>query len=145
MRLIAHRGNLFGPDPDNENSPTYIMNAVSSGYECEIDAWLFQGRWFLGHDEPKYPISFHFLQINQFWIHLKNMNGVEFMIKRGIDLRYFWHEHDTLAITSNNHIWTCDKSLIGNRTILMLPNEHAISIGRYNNYAGLCNDWIGEL
>jgi len=37
MKLISHRGNLFGPNPTNENNPDYILNAIELGYDVEID------------------------------------------------------------------------------------------------------------
>ena len=40
MILISHRGNLNGPKPDQENSPNYINNAISKGYNVEIDVWF---------------------------------------------------------------------------------------------------------
>ena len=36
MKLIAHRGNIDGPS-DEQNSPDYIDNALSLGYDAEID------------------------------------------------------------------------------------------------------------
>ena len=39
MKLIAHRGNISGIDSERENSPDYIDEAISQGYDVEIDAW----------------------------------------------------------------------------------------------------------
>ena len=30
MRLISHRGNINGPDYENENKPEYVLKAVTS-------------------------------------------------------------------------------------------------------------------
>jgi hypothetical protein len=40
MRIIAHRGNLDGPDPTRENSPIYVMAALAAGVDVEVDLWL---------------------------------------------------------------------------------------------------------
>ena len=31
MILISHRGNIDGPNTDNENKPSYIASAISRG------------------------------------------------------------------------------------------------------------------
>ena len=40
MYLVSHRGNIQGKQPDRENSPGYIIEAVKSGYYCEVDIWV---------------------------------------------------------------------------------------------------------
>ena len=37
MILIAHRGNVSGPNPEMENNPLYIDRALEKGYDVEID------------------------------------------------------------------------------------------------------------
>ena len=37
MIYIAHRGNIRGPNPERENSPDYIDEAIQSGYYVEVD------------------------------------------------------------------------------------------------------------
>ena len=37
MILIAHRGNVNGPNPELENTLEYINSAIDAGYECEIE------------------------------------------------------------------------------------------------------------
>ena len=40
MILIAHRGNLKGPNPDKENKPDYLEFAINKGYDVEIVEYL---------------------------------------------------------------------------------------------------------
>ena len=40
MKLIAHRGNVNGPNPDKENHTDYINEAIILGYDVEIDVWF---------------------------------------------------------------------------------------------------------
>ena len=47
MILISHRGNLDGVNPDRENSPTYIKEAISSGFDVEIDV-----HWYDNEEDP---------------------------------------------------------------------------------------------
>ena len=41
--LLAHRGNINGKQPDRENSPSYILEAIDAGYSVEVDVWLSEG------------------------------------------------------------------------------------------------------
>ena len=36
VTLISHRGNLDGLNPERENSPDYIDEAISKGYDVEM-------------------------------------------------------------------------------------------------------------
>ena len=60
MLLIAHRGNLNGPDPINENKPETIKNVINMGYDCEIDVRYINNELFLGHDNPDYKTNLSF-------------------------------------------------------------------------------------
>ena len=62
MKLIAHRGNVNGPDPLTENTPEKIESAIAAGYDVEIDIWYDEeGKLWLGHDEPTYEITWWWL------------------------------------------------------------------------------------
>ena len=39
MILISHRGNLKGINPQRENEPLYIVEALEKGFDVEIDVW----------------------------------------------------------------------------------------------------------
>ena len=55
--LISHRGNLNGKQPHRENHPSYIDEALNLGYDCEIDFWYHEDKFWLGHDTPQYEIE----------------------------------------------------------------------------------------
>ena len=61
MIKISHRGNLFGPNLKLENSPDYVVEAIRSGYDVEIDFWVVDDKLFLGHDSPQYEINNFFI------------------------------------------------------------------------------------
>jgi glycerophosphoryl diester phosphodiesterase len=59
--LYAHRGNLFGPKPELENTPDYIDEAIKFGFKVEVDVWLKEdGNLYLGHDKPDNLVSFEY-------------------------------------------------------------------------------------
>ena len=61
MILIAHRGNISGPNPEMENRPEYVKKAIDLGYNVEVDVWYENNQLFLGHDGPQYKIKDDFL------------------------------------------------------------------------------------
>ena len=66
MIFISHRGNLTGKNPEKENKPSYISEALNQGYNCEVDVWFVDNKFMLGHDEPKYGFPFVlFRQLNK--------------------------------------------------------------------------------
>ena len=50
--LIAHRGNVNGPNPLLENTPEYIDAALKKHYLCEVDVWKINNKLYLSHDVP---------------------------------------------------------------------------------------------
>ena len=61
MRLISHRGNVDGKYPQYENEPEYVDKHFKEGYDVEIDLWIDNDGFYLGHDEPTYPIDLKWL------------------------------------------------------------------------------------
>ena len=136
MIFISHRGNLSGPNLDTENKPEQIDKVLKAGYDCEVDLWAKKGKWYLGHDEPKYEIDISFLCRSNLWIHLKNLEGLE-KIPRWMN--FFWHQTDDFTLTSKHFIWTspdketCDKSIIVDNSRNWTQKNHSCF--------GVCSDW----
>jgi hypothetical protein len=57
----------------------------------------------LGHDEPQYKTDYKFLMNEKLWCHAKNLDALFEMKKYAI--HYFWHETDTVTLTSKNYVW----------------------------------------
>ena len=106
MKLISHRGNLTGKDPNTENSPDKIDFCIFKGFDVEIDLWVIKDKIYLGHDYPQYEIDKKYLDERQdsIWIHCKNETCL-FYFNRS-NYNYFWHETDKFTITSKRFIWT---------------------------------------
>ena len=108
MILIAHRGNIDGRNPDKENSPEYIDEAISKGYDVEVDVWyhpINKDYVWLGHDDIEYIVKDQWLldRKDKLWIHCKNLLLVEKIMNT--DLNWFWHEKDKVTITSKGYVW----------------------------------------
>ena len=89
-KLISHRGNISGPNISLENDPRYILEALSLGYDCEVDVWLVKKELYLGHDEPTYKTSMDFLSRHEesLWVHCKNFEALEYFNEKK-QLNYF--------------------------------------------------------
>lgn len=140
MVLISHRGNINGKNADKENHPDYIDQALSLGYQVEIDVWLIDGKLFLGHDEPQYNINSDWLfnRISKLWIHCKNISAIEWFnsIER---FNYFWHENDTVTLTSKNDIWAYPGKQPIKNSIAVMPEIYDEDISQC---LGICSDYI---
>lgn len=145
MKLIAHRGNYKGKEPEFENNPERIDYCIENGFDVEIDLWIYDEEWGLGHDYPQYKIDKTFLdnRKDHLWIHCKNENAL-FRLYYS-DYNYFWHENDTYTITSKKYVWTYpNKQLLYNNNQIILDfdtlNSDKIEFYRKNQVFGLCSD-----
>ncbi len=104
MKIIAHRGNIFGPD-DMENSPKHIEFAIHKGYDAEIDLWRINGVWYSGHDQPFNKIDVQWLDDfrSLLWCHAKNLDALWMLLEIG--MHCFWHQQDAFTLTSQGFIW----------------------------------------
>ena len=141
MRLISHRGNINGPNPKMENEPKYIANAISQGYEVEVDIWFIDNVLYLGHDKPQHSVDFRWFRdrITKLWIHCKNIEAVVFFKECGYDINYFWHEEDTLTLTSQNHLWAYPGKQPIKNSIAVMPE---INNDNISQCSGICSDFI---
>lgn len=103
MIIVSHRGNLSGRIPERENSPSYIEEAISAGYDVEIDVWFVDGQFYLGHDLPQYPVSSQWLCSKPLWCHAKNKDALDKMM--GLEVNCFWHENDRFTTTNHGFLW----------------------------------------
>jgi hypothetical protein len=137
MILISHRGNIDGPNEVRENSPYYIMEALAMGFDVEIDVLFVDGKFWLGHDFPQYKTDYKFLMNERLWCHAKNLDALIEMKKYAI--HYFWHETDTVTLTSKNYIWAFPGKQPIKRSIAVMPEINNDSV---NECLGICSDYI---
>jgi hypothetical protein len=142
MILISHRGNIDGKQPELENHPDYIDKAMLDGVDVEIDVWMIEGVLYLGHDEPQYGISQHWLneRHSKLWIHCKNVEAMEWFNLIG-GFNYFWHEEDVVALTSMNIIWAYPGKQPIKGSIAVMPEIHNDDL---DACVGICSDYINN-
>jgi hypothetical protein len=141
MKLISHRGNINGNFEFYENEPNYIDKAILEGYDVEVDIWVTDGQIYLGHDNPQYGISFRWFKdrLNKLWIHCKNIEAVELFSKSEYPFNFFWHQKDTLTLTSKGYIWVYPGKQPIKNSIAVLPE---INNDNTSQCLGICSDYI---
>jgi hypothetical protein len=141
MILISHRGNIDGRLESYENEPNYIDSALSKGYDVEIDIWVIEGTFYLGHDKPQYGVTLDWLykRKNNLWIHCKNVEAIEWFNTLLGMYNYFWHQEDTLTLTSKNYIWVYPGKQPIKNSIAVMPEIHNDEI---SECIGVCSNYI---
>tara|TARA_R110000796_G_scaffold179586_1_gene296141 strand:- start:919 stop:1359 length:441 start_codon:yes stop_codon:yes gene_type:complete len=138
---IAHRGNINGPNPDQENKPDYIDEAIIKGYSVEVDVWLIEGNFFLGHDMPSHSTTIHFLNNDKLWCHCKNIDALRKLLEENI--RCFFHNNDEATLTSDGYIWTYPGKHLTEKSICVMPEKDNWNIPK--GVAGVCSDFLENI
>ena len=152
MKLIAHRGNIEGPNPLKENDPEYIDIALKENFDVEIDVRysVIDKKFYLGHDDPQYQVNWYWLssRLNSLWIHCKNIEALYEFSSSTSGFNYFWHQNDDFTLTSQNYIWTYPGKFYTPKSIIVMPEMNMgrdISDLKTYNCFGVCSDYIGQL
>jgi hypothetical protein len=143
MILISHRGNVDGRLPLHENEPNYIDSAISKGYDVEVDVWYKDKILWLGHDKPDYEVDFSWFveRLHKLWIHCKNIESVVFFKECGYGVNYFWHEEDTITLTSKNYIWAYPGKQPIKDSISVMPE---LFNDDTTKCLGICSDYVSN-
>lgn len=153
MKLIAHRGNIYGPIPEKENSLDYIEEALNKGFDVEVDVWYRNGKYFSGHDSPTHfiPFEFFFLHSARLWVHAKTIETLHKLLQwKSLALvfpmfDFFYHAGDACALTSEGYIWTHPyySHVVTDKSIMVLPGS--VIAGRYLGCHGICSDYVSGM
>lgn len=137
MLIISHRGNISGPNLELENNPTQVLKVLTTN-EVEIDVWLIDKKFFLGHDYPQYKIDQSFLLNKGLWCHAKNLEALNLLLD--LKVNCFWHENDLYTLTSNGIIWTYPQQRLCSKSIIvdLDPNWKE----KKYNCLGVCVDFL---
>lgn len=146
--LYAHRGNLFGPKPELENTPDYIDEAIKFGFKVEVDVWLNpDGNLYLGHDKPDTLVSFEYLFVrhDSLLIHAKNIEAFIYLSSR-TRLNVFYHTDEHVVLSSNGnlifHPEHYPDAVVPADSIFSMPE---LSEKKLYPYKNLITDYAGTL
>lgn len=137
MKIIAHRGNLRGPNPKTENKPESIQEAIRYGFDCEIDVWYVRGQYYLGHDYPETQIPYDFLVFysEHLWIHCKHLDS---LVRLKDTFNCFYHDKDLYTLTSRGYIWGNINSPTNPLAIQVMPEKSGVFS---TACLGICTDY----
>jgi glycerophosphoryl diester phosphodiesterase len=145
MIRIAHRGNYKGKDALRENTISYIEEAIAAGYDVEIDVWLLDGKWYLGHDFPGEIIELPFMERPQIWTHAKDLQGYVSLHGQK-NVHVFWHDKDEFTFTSKGIKW-CKGGVITHDGVMVMPEYFPFALTAIRSFEviplGICSDDFG--
>ena len=145
MKLIAHKGNINGPDPSKENTPEQIEHCVKNGYDVEIDIWYDEdGKLWLGHDKPKHEITWWWLAGLQpfLWIHCKDFKTLTEFVDNTSGYNEGGQRGEDDTLTSKRYIWSSPGKTYSENTVIV--EEDPLALHDYNCY-GSCSDYVGRM
>jgi hypothetical protein len=146
MKLIAHRGLINGPDEKIENRPDQVESTIGQGFDCEVDLWFKDSRFYLGHDNTQYPIDKSFLIDHKryLWIHVKNLPALYWLSTTNTFFNYFWHQTDDYVITSQGYIWAYPGKDLTDRSVMVMPEWSDPNLEKIQNIScyGICSDYV---
>ncbi len=140
MRIIAHRGNLFGPHTCLENSHEALL-LLGSCFDIELD---LHANGLYGHDsgENHIPLDVIKEHAHRIWIHAKSSQSLEFALKN--TLHCFSHDTDPVVLTSHAYLWRYpnSKEPVTENTIIVMPErEPTLTSLDFETAAGVCTDF----
>jgi len=140
VKLISHRGNIFGKEPDRENRVDYILETLAKGYDVEIDVRYIEKKWHIGHDSPIEEIDISFLEKGGLWVHCKNIEAFS-QLYGNPSVNYFWHQKDDVVFTSFGYMWAYPGKQPILNSVAVLPEIYGDDTSAC---WGICSDVIGE-
>lgn len=141
IRFISHRGNLNGPNPEKENRPEYIDEAIRAGHIVEVDIRRVGTGIYLGHDYPQYKIDekWIFDREDNLLLHCKDLYSAKFAAP---SWHIFCHVNDPFTITSRGLVWQHDLSLATTvKTIVPLMTRDLVISFESRHLYGICSDY----
>lgn len=146
MLLISHRGNVFGRNPERENSLHYIDEAINKCFLVEVDLWVDHlGFVYLQHDMPNSkdtpicPLALLERKDNLL-VHAKNYDAAN--LCEELDLHWFTHWNEPSVKTSKEWKILHSNSKIEKNAIAMLPETRGLSKDFLKDCLGICSDII---
>jgi len=141
MLLIAHRGNTLGPNRARENDPSYIKEALTLGFDAEIDVWYRDNQLYLGHDGSMHKVDIEFLKTPGLWCHAKSLDALNIMLEN--DVHCFWHQTDDFTLTSKGYVWTYPGKPVNNKSVIVCHSIEETQETAASDIAGVCSDYVG--
>lgn len=151
-QFLCHRGNLESKFVPDENRPDLLDRRISEAYGVELDLWCSDDKYWLGHDEPQYEVSFDWLMkdLSKKYIHCKDGETFEHMLLRcgreGYRPHLFYHTKEDYALTTRGHVIVHPGIYLLDGSINMMPElGPEKKTAEYHKAFAVCSDTIRNL
>jgi len=139
---ILHRGLMNGPDQNTENKEDLLWKRLSEGWDIEVDMWLIDGKFWLGHDKPTDLLKDKsLLNSSKAWIHCKNLMMLQYMTEKKMGAPFFSHDTDDAVLASNGYIWCYPGFQAGRQSIVVIPERVPHMELDVTLIGGICSDY----
>jgi glycerophosphoryl diester phosphodiesterase len=145
--FIAHRGNVDGKDPSNENKLEYIRHALNLGHFVEIDINYRDGKLYLGHDDIQEECPRWIINDPGVYTHAKDVDALKMVLSTIPDANVFWHESDTVTFTKFGHLWCHPGHYVDSKRAIWLdlPELSDTPLPPLGEIYGVCGDDIKRI
>lgn len=151
MRVIAHRGNLDGPNKLQENTIKSAFECLYRDLDIELDIHVKNNNLYLDHDgiidntTPFITLSdfynlFKSYQ-NNLWIHCKNLEAIIFCQANLPQYNYFGHSNDEFVLTSKGYIFTRPNVSAGKNVVCVMPELCNLKLEEVKKYEFVLTDY----
>lgn len=137
-QFIAHRGNTHGPQPTFENQIQYLLHAYDECGAIECDIQTYNGQLYFGHDDPQEIVSPDLIMQDNWFCHAKDLESLGTLLDMGAHC--FWHQQDTVTLTSKGYIWCYPKHYPEHERAVWLDFEDSFASMDLVKGWGLCSD-----
>jgi|SRR6056300_665587 hypothetical protein len=149
MKIIAHRGLVYGPDKELENTPEQIELALKEGFDVEVDLWWHpsEEKYYLGHDYAQYecPPSLFMEYVQKVWFHCKNLETIRKIVEDNPYMSHnyrrnaFYHTNEDVVLTTMCDLWSFPgKAFAGSYAVMP---EYIPDVKIPEGVAGICTDY----
>ena len=137
MKIIAHRGLMMGPNKETENGLDTIDEALSYGFDVEVDVWCDKDTILrIGHDEAGETVPTWLLNEEKVWWHAKCTESLKYLLHAG--KRVFYHTNEDVVMTSKGELWAMPgKGFSGSYIVLPENTKEIIP----KDAMGICTDY----
>lgn len=141
--LISNKGNLNGENPELENSPNYIINALANNYQVKINVTYHKYAFYLG-ENPTYKIPQNFLRDDNLWIQCNDLETLQHITFIHNSSNAFYIKNDIATITKSGIIWLNILSSPSNANSIIYLPETDWDAYKHELYQckGICSNFI---
>jgi hypothetical protein len=156
VKIISHRGNVYGPGSQCELEN--VEFALSKKYDVEIDVRVIEDKFFIGHDRALYEMPKEWLMSStscRLWFHAKDEKTFE--ILKNYDVHSFIHDQEPFvhlhtALDTNGFYWLhphfnqiLHERLNFNDIVLDIAGYPRIQKDKLSKFPfAICTDWCDE-